>query len=167
MNKVNEIGKAAAVKFAGEARVHIGLASSDLSKSEAFYATLLNARPTKKRPGYVKFETEMPSLNLTLNAVGRVEQRQKGPAHFGVQVKSTEAVQEAIDRLNKSGIPVDIEESTTCCYAVQNKVWASDPDGNRWEVFVVLEKDAEQRSDWPSECCPGSAVEASEKATCC
>ena len=28
---------------------------------------------------------------------------------------------------------------TTCCYAVQDKAWVNDPDGNEWEVFVVLE----------------------------
>ena len=32
----------------------------------------------------------------------------------------------------------------TCCYAVQNKVWATDPDGNKWEVYVVLDNDAAQ-----------------------
>jgi hypothetical protein len=28
---------------------------------------------------------------------------------------------------------------TTCCYAVQDKTWVSDPDGNEWEAFVVLQ----------------------------
>jgi hypothetical protein len=35
-------------------------------------------------------------------------------------------------------VPRD-EMQTTCCYAVQDKTWVSDPDGNEWEVFVVLE----------------------------
>jgi hypothetical protein len=24
-----------------------------------------------------------------------------------------------------------------CCFALQDKVWITDPDGNRWEVFTV------------------------------
>jgi hypothetical protein len=28
---------------------------------------------------------------------------------------------------------------TDCCYAIQDKTWVHDPDGNEWEVFVVLE----------------------------
>jgi len=31
------------------------------------------------------------------------------------------------------------EKREACCYALQEKFWLSDPDGNRWEVYTVLE----------------------------
>ena len=30
-------------------------------------------------------------------------------------------------------------EKSNCCYALQEKTWIQDPDGNEWEAFVVLE----------------------------
>ncbi len=156
-----------AVEFPGQARVHVGLASTNLEQSEAFYTLLLGSEPTKKRPGYVKYEPADPSVNLTLNEVSKSADRQGGPTHFGIQVKTTDAVLNAIDRFKEAGHKVDVEESTTCCYAVQDKMWATDPDGNRWEVFVVLEADAEFRKDPDSTCCPETEEKASEASACC
>jgi hypothetical protein len=46
---------------------------------------------------------------------------------------------------------------TTCCYAVQDKVWVHDPDGAPWEVYTVL-------ADAP----PGPhAVPSAGGAECC
>jgi hypothetical protein len=48
------------------------------------------------------------------------------------------------DRLTRNGLEIISEQhEVTCCYAVQTKIWVQDPDGNAWEVFVVLEADAE------------------------
>jgi hypothetical protein len=47
-------------------------------------------------------------------------------------------VQEAIGRLSGDGLSTEVEESTTCCFAVQDKVWTSDPDGAPWEIYTVL-----------------------------
>ena len=155
-----------AVEFPGNSRVHIALAVSDLEKSRVFYETLLGVAPTKQRPGYVKFEPQDPSVNLTLNEVSKAEAATKPATHYGVQVKSTEAVHEAITRLAEAGLATAVEENTTCCYAVQDKVWVADPEGNQWEVFVVLEADAAQRKDENSNCC---ATEAGPSAvgSCC
>lgn len=153
-----------AIEFPGNSRVHIALAVTDLDRSRAFYETLLGTAPAKTRPGYVKFEPHDPSVNLTLNEVEVHEQRGSLPTHYGVQVKSSAAVQEAIARLTSAGLTTSIEENTTCCYAVQDKVWVADPDGNRWEVFVVTVADAAQRKDQASACC---ATSSSETSACC
>ena len=155
-----------AVEFPGSSRVHIALAVADLERARLFYATLLGVAPTKEKPGYVKFEPQDPSVNLTLNEVDEVEGIGKPATHYGVQVKSTEAVQRAVSRLEEAGLDTTIEENTTCCYAVQDKVWVSDPDGNQWEVFVVLEADANQRKDASSSCCATDAKHASTNACC-
>ncbi len=144
-----------AVDFPGSSRIHVGLAVSDLERSKRFYQTLFGRAPTKERPGYAKFEPTDPSVNLSLNQAGPGATSKALPAHYGVQVKSSSAVAEAAERFRAAGLQPRVEEQTTCCYAVQDKVWVHDPDGNEWEVFVVTEADARQRMDEHSSCCEG------------
>jgi catechol 2,3-dioxygenase-like lactoylglutathione lyase family enzyme len=110
----------------------------------------------KLKPGYAKFDVAEPPLNLTLN---------EGPAptpgalsHLGIQVPSTEAVQAATERLRASGLAHEEEHQTDCCYALQDKVWVRDPNGNRWEVFVVKVADTQPgltaAASKPEKCCP-------------
>jgi len=146
-----------AVDFPGTSRIHIALATQHLGPSKAFYEVLFGVPPTKVRPGYVKFEPAEPSVNLTLNEVLTPEAASRPVSHFGVQVRSTEAVQQAKARLEAAGLPTLVEESTSCCYAVQDKVWVSDPDGNRWEVFVVTQDDVHQPQAEANACCAPSA----------
>lgn len=145
-------------------RIHVGLSVSDLDRSRRFYETLLGAAPTKERPGYIKFETTDPSVNLTLNEASRRASRGSPATHYGIQVRSSEEVQSATARFRSAGLQTTVEEGTTCCYAVQDKVWVTDPDGNAWEVFVVLDADAPQRKASASACCE---PEAAAKSTCC
>ena len=155
-----------AVQFSTDSRVHIGLAVRDLDRSLAFYRTLLDAEPSKIRPDYAKFEPEDPPVNLSLNVEpsASADRPRGGAHHYGVQVQSTDAVESAAQRLRAAGIATRSEESTTCCYAVQTKVWADDPDGNSWEVFVVLEADADRRSDTVSSCCVGPSPQATSSS---
>ncbi|HSR66946.1 MAG TPA: ArsI/CadI family heavy metal resistance metalloenzyme [Acidobacteriota bacterium] len=148
-----------AVEFPGQTRIHIGLAAGDLDRSRAFYRTLLGVEPSKERPGYVKFEPADPSVNLTLNQSNGSKATSNLPTHYGIQVKSTQAVEEASQRLRQAGIEVKVEEQTACCYAVQDKVWANDPDGNEWEVFVVTQADAPERRQADSDCCSEAETE--------
>ncbi len=132
--------------FAGTRRIHVALAVKDLAASVSFYQTLLGEPPTKERPAYAKFEPAEPSLNLALNqhlnATGS-----SLPAHFGIQVNSTDEVERMTERLRDAQLEVRTEHETECCYAVQDKVWVSDPDGNSWEVFVTLDEAAQYRGD--------------------
>ncbi len=143
-----------AAKFQTESRIHMGLAVRDLERSVAFYRTLFGQGPTKTRPRYARFEVGEPPVNLSLNEV----EGETGPSnpvvHFGVQVKSTAAVMALADRLATAGIKTSKEENVTCCYAVQNKVWATDPDGNKWEVYVVLDDSGAAHHSSQSACCP-------------
>ena len=144
-----------AVQFDTVSRIHMGLAVKDLEASIAFYSTLFGQGPTKVRPGYAKFEVAEPPVNLSLNQVGGETRPNHPVSHFGIQVKSTEAVRDVATRLGNAGIATEVEDKTTCCYAVQNKVWASDPDGNKWEVYVVLDNNAAHHSASPgNSCCP-------------
>jgi catechol 2,3-dioxygenase-like lactoylglutathione lyase family enzyme len=142
-----------AVQFETDSRIHMGLAVKSLEQSVAFYRTLFGQEPTKTRPRYAKFEVAEPPVNLALNEVGGVTGPNNAVAHFGIQVKSTEAVGKVADRLKTAGLETVAEDNVTCCYAVQNKVWATDPDGNQWEVYVVLDNEGTQHHS-SSACCP-------------
>jgi catechol 2,3-dioxygenase-like lactoylglutathione lyase family enzyme len=138
-------------------KMHLNLATRDLDASVAFYRTLLVAEPTKHYADYALFLTEQPGLELALDLDARTNV-QHG-AHYGVVVERPADVDAAIERLQGAGYAVEIEHEETCCYAVQKKVWATDPDGRRWETYYVLEETAERDDDAPT-CCepiaPGS-----------
>lgn len=150
-----------AADFPGSYRIHMGLAVSDLERSKAFYRTLFGEGPSKERPGYAKFEPADPSVNLSLNEARLDKGERRLPAHFGIQVKSSRAVADAVERFRAAGLAPRIEEQTVCCYAVQDKAWVSDPDGNEWEVFVVTDADSPLRKDEDSACCEATG------AACC
>ena len=147
-----------AIEFNTPSRIHIGLGVKNLRESVAFYRLLFEQEPTKVREGYAKFEVPTPSINLSLNEIKKVSYPQSpGAFHYGIQVKSTEEVLSAIQRFSTAKLETIIEEKVTCCYAEQDKVWITDPDGNKWEVFVVLGVDAEKKSDETnSKCCVGT-----------
>jgi catechol 2,3-dioxygenase-like lactoylglutathione lyase family enzyme len=156
-----------AVQFATDSRIHIALAVNGLERSVAFYRTLFGQGPTKTRPRYAKFEVAEPPANLALNEVGGATGPNNAVAHFGVQMKSTEAVAAVAARLREAGLQTAAEENVTCCYAVQNKVWATDPDGNKWEVYVVLDNDGTHHHSSRSACCADRPDCCENKARCC
>jgi catechol 2,3-dioxygenase-like lactoylglutathione lyase family enzyme len=144
-----------AVQFDTESRVHIALSVIDLDRSIAFYKALFSQEPTKTRPLYAKFEVPEPPLNLALNASRGPTKPNDSVAHFGIQVKSTAAVKEAGARLKEADLHFVVEDNVTCCYAVQDKIWVTDPDGNKWEVYVVLDNDAMSHASSSNDCCTG------------
>lgn len=117
-------------------KTHIALNVTDLNRSIAFYQVMLDAQPIKHKADYAKFELDNPGLNLTLNICDRLE-RSGALSHLGIQVDSREAVMAAINRFKAAGLATFEEHDIDCCYALQDKVWITDPDDNRWEIFVV------------------------------
>jgi catechol 2,3-dioxygenase-like lactoylglutathione lyase family enzyme len=144
-------------------KMHLNLATRDLDASVAFYSTLLGAAPVKKLEDYALFVTNQPGLELALDLdAGALAGRGQ---HFGIVVETAEAVDAQISRLEAAGYATDIEREETCCYANQTKVWASDPEGRRWETYVVHEETA-VRDDEDMTCCRTDAA-ASTGTTCC
>jgi catechol 2,3-dioxygenase-like lactoylglutathione lyase family enzyme len=117
-------------------KVHLNLATRDLAASVSFYRTLLSAEPAKVYDDYALFITEDPGLELALNADPGAHVGDR--THYGVAVETAEGVEAALVRLSSAGYPVDVERQATCCYAIQNKVWVTDPDGRRWETYFVV-----------------------------
>ncbi len=131
-------------------KTHLNLPTTDLDKSVAFYSALLGAAPSKVLPDYALFITEQPGLELALDLRSRVESA--NDVHYGVCAESSSEVDTAIARLEKAGLVSSIEREETCCYANQTKVWATDPEGRRWEVYTVHEE-TEARGESSAECC--------------
>src|SRR5579862_3067332 len=143
---------------------HVSLNISNIEASVAFYEKVFGISATKRRPGYAKFDLQEPSLNLTMQEAPRSG---VNASHFGVQVASTEDVAAAWSRFQAAGLKTFTEENTTCCYAMLDKVWVEDPDGNMWEVFVV-KGDAATMHDDPAKtaaaaCCAPSALPSQDK----
>ena len=120
----------------GHLKVHVALNVGDVEKSVGFYSAMFGVDPVKHKPGYAKFDIAEPPLNLTLNHSNHIASP-GALSHLGIQVPSTGLVLEAKERLNSRGLATFDEMNTDCCYALQDKIWITDPDGYRWEVFVV------------------------------
>jgi catechol 2,3-dioxygenase-like lactoylglutathione lyase family enzyme len=116
-------------------RVQLALNVGDVDEAVAFYSKLFGTGPAKRRPGYANFAIAEPPLKLVLIQSGLPGGTLN---HLGVEVESTDEVGAATSRLAGDGLDPDVEMNVSCCYAVQDKVWVSDPDGARWEVYTVL-----------------------------
>ncbi|WP_344265948.1 ArsI/CadI family heavy metal resistance metalloenzyme [Actinomadura napierensis] len=116
-------------------RVQLALRVSDLEGSIAFYSKLFGAEPAKLRPGYANFAITEPPLKLVL-----IEGEDGEPTrmdHLGVEVEDSGLVTDATRRLADAGLATLEENDTSCCYAVQDKVWVHGPGGEPWEVYTV------------------------------
>ncbi len=142
---------------------HVSLNVKDIKTSIEFYRRLFGIEPAKVRTGYAKFDVQNPPLNLALNEFSYNERG--ALSHLGIQVASTEDVLATKSRWEEIGLTTRDEMQTSCCYALQDKTWVRDPDGNEWEVFVVLEDNLAE-SD-PCECGTKLAEEETETAIGC
>jgi catechol 2,3-dioxygenase-like lactoylglutathione lyase family enzyme len=125
-------------------RVQLALNVSDLEASVAFYSTLFGVEPHKRRPGYANFAIDEPALKLVLIEVP-ADDRGSGVTgalnHLGVEVEDVTLVNEHTDRLRAAGLAAFDEKDTTCCYALQDKVWVHDPAGAAWEIYTIKDDD--------------------------
>ena len=116
-------------------RVQLALNVADLEASVAFYSKLFGAEPAKRRPGYANFAVTEPPLKLVL--IEGAPGQETRLDHLGVEVESTDQVTAATGRLKDAGLATFEENDTSCCYALQDKVWVTGPGQEPWEVYVV------------------------------
>lgn len=129
-------------------KAHLALNVRNVDESIAFYRKMLGIEPSKVRTGYAKFDVQHPPLNLTLNQ--GVFDNQGALSHLGIQVQDTDDVLAMRKKWENAGLLTRDEMQTSCCYALQDKTWVRDPDGNEWEVFVVLQDNLAETT--PCEC---------------
>ena len=147
-------------------RLQLALNVTDLDKAIDFYSRLFGAPVHKRKPGYANFAIENPPLKLVLFENPDAPERIN---HLGVEVFRDEDVAAATERFEAAGIDHLIEGETQCCHATQNKVWATEPEGLRWEWYRITDDtDALFDASGPREderpaavCCPSGGPERS------
>lgn len=142
--------------------VHVGINVTNLEQSIEFYEKVFGVSPVKVKTDYAKFLLKTPGLNFTLNVQDEVNGNQVN--HFGFQLDTAEEIVLHKERLEKEGFFARDEMDTTCCYAVQDKFWVTDPDGNEWEFFYTKADSEVHKIEDPS-CCTTSNEVA--KNSCC
>jgi catechol 2,3-dioxygenase-like lactoylglutathione lyase family enzyme len=142
-------------------KAHLALNVRSVERSTEFYRKMFGIEPSKVRVGYAKFDVENPPLNLTLNEVPFTDSG--ALSHLGIQVASTDDVLAMRERWADAGLVTRDEMATNCCYALQDKTWVRDPDGNNWEAFVVLEDNLAETTN----CCASSDGKLVELAAAC
>ena len=144
-------------------RVQLALNVSDLDQAIEFYSKLFGTPPNKRFPDYANFAIVDPPLKLVL--IEKADERSTAGAlnHLGVEVETPDEVGITSTRLSGEGLATSEETATTCCYAVQDKVWVEDPDGAPWEVYTVL-ADAPVETGLRGD---GTCCAVDETAPCC
>jgi catechol 2,3-dioxygenase-like lactoylglutathione lyase family enzyme len=158
-------------------RIQLALNVADIDLAVEFYSKLLGTGPAKRQPGYANFAVADPPVKLVLleNSDARGHGVEGALNHLGIEVETPDEVAKASAQLSSEGLATEVQHQTTCCFAVQDKVWVEDPDGAPWEVYTVL-------ADAPSEtgvhgdgsCCHvqvgdrrAAAVDADTPSTSC
>lgn len=132
-------------------KAHLALNVKNVESSIDFYKKMLGIEPSKVRTGYAKFDVQNPPLNLTLNQMAF--EGSGALSHLGIQVATTEDVIALREQWKERGLAPREEMQTDCCFALQDKAWVDDPDGNEWEVFVVLQDNLPETSERTVGCC--------------
>jgi catechol 2,3-dioxygenase-like lactoylglutathione lyase family enzyme len=132
-------------------KAHLAINVRNVGKSIDFYRKMLGIEPSKVRNGYAKFDVQKPPLNFTLNEVPFTDSG--ALSHLGIQVASTADVLAVRQKWADVGLLTRDEMQTDCCYATQDKTWVHDPDGNEWEVFVVLKDNLPEETTEQAACC--------------
>lgn len=135
-------------------RPHLSLDVRSVPASVEFYQKVFGVLPQKQTSDYAKFDLSRPALNLSLvSSTGRIS----AVNHLGIEVESLAEIASWKERLQREGVIERVEESVACCFARQDKVWFSDPDGNAWEVFFIHEQLSVTGPVSDSGCCAPSA----------
>src|SRR5262249_35620246 len=135
------------------ATVHFSLNVSDLAKSVEFYTGLFG-EPVKRKTDYAKFVGKDPEIHLALQPGLDGPTRGEGAlSHLGIRVGSIDEVRRRRAELQARGVVSEEEKREACCYALQDKFWLSDPDGNHWEIYTVLEDLDDEARAGVGDCC--------------
>ena len=144
-------------------RPHLSLNVRDVPASVEFYQKVFGVPPQKQTVDYAKFDLTTPPLNFSmLSTTGKIS----AVNHLGVEVETADEIAEWKERLQEQGILEKIENQVECCFARQDKLWFTDPDGNHWEVFTVHEQLPVTGPLKETGCCLPKNASATEPAAC-
>jgi len=144
-------------------RPHISLDVRDVARSVAFYEKVFGMKAQKQVDDYAKFDVKAPALNFSLVSS---TQDVSVVNHLGVEVDTVEEIAKWKAHLKHQGILERVEDNIACCFARQDKLWFTDPDGNAWEIFTVHEQLAVSGGLSQTGCCVPKKAGAHEPAMC-
>jgi len=131
-------------------RLQLALNVRNLGEAIEYYSKLFNARPHKVRAGYANYSLDKPPLKLVLFENPDAGERLN---HLGVEVFQAKELDEASERLHTFGMAYLIEKDETCCHATQDKVWSHEPQGLRWEWYIIKDDNPDDITPSPGPCC--------------
>ena len=137
--------------------VHVGVA--DLNEAVGFYSTLFDAPPSVIKTDYAKWMLDDPRVNFAISVRGGAP----GLDHLGIQVDSTNDLQQIAGRLGAAGRAVLEQKNANCCYATGDKGWTADPSGISWETFHTVGEITEDGRDGA----PRTAASATTSTSAC
>jgi catechol 2,3-dioxygenase-like lactoylglutathione lyase family enzyme len=144
-------------------RPHLSLDVRNVPASVEFYQKVFGVAPQKQTADYAKFDLTAPSLNLSLvSSTGAVSEVN----HLGIEVESADDIARWKQHLLERGILEKVEQGIECCFARQDKLWFTDPDGNPWEVFTVHEQLAVTGTLKNTGCCVPKSSGVAQPAAC-
>lgn len=116
-------------------RFQLSLNVADVEASVDFYTKLLGVEPAKHRPGYANFVVADPPMKLVVIE----DEGEPGTInHVGIEFDSSDEVADRTRSVADHGLPVQVDDPHTCCFATQEKAWTRDGDGVPWELYTVV-----------------------------
>lgn len=116
-------------------RFQLSLNVDDVEASVQFYTKLFGVDPAKHREGYANFVVADPPMKLVLieneGEPGTIN-------HVGIEYEAGTEVAAETERVAALGLPVQVDDPHTCCYATQEKAWTKDADDVLWELYTVV-----------------------------
>lgn len=131
-------------------RLQLALNVNNIDEAVTYYSALFDSEPHKRRTGYANFAIENPPLKLVLIENPDADDRIN---HLGVEVDQAKALENITHRLEANHLADTLEEQTTCCFATQNKVWSTEPQGLRWEWYMITDDNPDQNADLERAAC--------------
>ena len=117
-------------------RLQLALNVRNIEEAVRYYSKLFDTQPHKRKEGYANFAVDNPPLKLVLIENSSANERIN---HLGVEADQHENLDAVMKRLKRDGLASTIEEQTTCCFATQDKVWSTEPQGLHWEWYTITD----------------------------
>ena len=131
-------------------RLQLALNVRNIEEAVSYYTKLFDTQPHKRRDGYANFAIDNPPLKLVLIENPSADDRIN---HLGVEADQNEDLGGVMKRLERDGIADKIEDQTTCCFATQDKVWSTEPQGLNWEWYTITDDNPNEASASKSSAC--------------
>ena len=131
-------------------RLQLALNVSNLDEAVEFYTKFFKTEPAKIRAGLRQLRHRRATAQARALREPSAWGHHQSPRRRSVL---DEEVVDATTYLAGQGFATDIEEQTTCCYALQDKVWVDGPDALALGGLHRARQRRDARDDVGTACC--------------